>query len=209
MTTEPLSCLGRIGEAGQAVQLSCQVPVPSDFWPLLIQGLAAAATLAALAVAVGQTRNAKQTATKANEMTAEANEMTAKANEMNERANEFIIRQRDEARYRQASRVAAWIETDTGTARPRIYVENLSDDSIYNVRIINEFLGDSGEWDIPFMPPGRKKDHHLNNDPCILKQDEIAVAHIIFEDPIGKVYQRDPEQGNHITEIGPCWSQDL
>lgn len=194
ITAEALNCAGSLGKSGAAVQLACEIPAHSDFWPALWQAIAALATLVAVGVALYQTRVASGAAKEANKTAA--------------MANELLVQRHEDDRYRQASRVVAWMEIDSGTRMPRIYIENASDDAIYNVTVIDERL-DGGKWELPVMRPRTKKDKGLVGNKGLLGKlgpDQLLSVHVSFEDSLGRVYERDPEKGGFLTDIGPCWT---
>lgn len=199
ITAETISCISTLERPryvelipNWATTLECNVPESSQFWALLWQALAAFATLCAVGVALYQTKKANETAEKAIEVAQEANLMA------DTHAND--------ERYRQASRVIAWMAIDGGTRKPRIYVENASDDAIYNVVVYNEFLNSNGEWRIEIMRPRTTVDTGLVDDDCILKQAEIKSVRIGFQDSLGRSYERDPKNGGALSDIGPCWN---
>lgn len=186
--------------------MNCNIPEKSDFWPLLWQAVAAFATLCAVGVALYQTREANKTAGQAIAQTKKANKTAEQAIELAREANSMADLHANDERYRQASRVIAWMAVDSGTNKPRIFVENASDDAIYKVVVRSEYLPADGEWNIEIMRPRTTIDTALKNDECVLKQAEIKSIQIGFEDSLGRTYERFPENGGTLSDVGPCWT---
>ncbi|NKG22228.1 hypothetical protein [Paeniglutamicibacter terrestris] len=189
--SETLNCAGSIADAQTVFQLSCEMPVQSEFWPAFWQAIAALATLVAVAVALFQSKSAGDAAEQANKTAA--------------KANELLDQRHQDDRYRQASRVIAWTEIDAGTQNPRVYIENASDDAIYKITVTNDGLPD-GKWELPIMRPRTMLDTSLAADSRMYKPSEIIPVHLSFEDSLGRTYERDPDKGGFLSDIGPCWT---
>lgn len=183
ISLENLSCQGLINDTNLSLEATCNLQTQQEIWPLLFQGLGVLATLAAVLVALHQARIARKSAVE---------------------ANEVVIKQQNNMRLRQASRVVAWIANDPRTGKSHVHVENGSDDPIYNVVVGDDQIPGQQVAEYQIIRAGERVDVGLVNDPCAYKQGTEMVVFIKFDDPLGHVYIRDPRNDAGLYEYGRC-----
>lgn len=174
--------------------IECEMGTSSFPWATLWQGLAAAATLVAVGIAVWQTKNAQKAAEEANA------ERKAAQLQLHEHASD--------ERYRRASRLSAWVEiAPSGT--PQIQVMNGSEDVLYDVTIHHHGLVPLGFTSFPIVAPGFVETIPLSRwypgGPNMGKEIPPGLVHTTLTDALGHTYERRPENKGILSETGPCY----
>lgn len=176
---------------GGAFNCTYVLPEP-DKTAIFFQVVTALLTLVAVGISVWQARKAQSSAKDANAAT------TA--------ANRFIIEQTKENRYRQASKVSAWIEPEPEMGVPVIHIDNASDEAIYKVSV-NHLALPEAKGHYPIMAPGMKKTIGLPNWhkdlPDTAPPESVELVELTFNDALGQAYERLPEHGGKLTPVDP------